>query len=73
MFDCWQRGLFGGLKKVEMQMGIPRITRGLDGYDAMRLWNRYEAGDGEALRLLLLYNKEDVVNLSLLKMLLDLA
>jgi uncharacterized protein YprB with RNaseH-like and TPR domain len=64
MLECWRFNLKGGLKRVEEQLGIQRWTKGLDGFDAMRLWHRYEAtGDGEALATLLEYNREDVVNL----------
>ena len=67
MYDCWRHGLYGGLKKVEVQLGIYRATRGLTGEDAMRLWHSYLNGDRRALRLLLLYNSEDVVNLHRLR------
>lgn len=73
MYDCWENGLYGGLKKVEAQLGIPRTTYGIDGRDAMQLWQDYQGGNGEALHTLLLYNSEDVTNLSILRMLLDLA
>jgi uncharacterized protein YprB with RNaseH-like and TPR domain len=39
----------------------------------MQLWQDYQNGNADALRTLLLYNSEDVVNLSILRMLLDLA
>ncbi len=72
MLECWRVGLKGGLKRVEEQLGIRRWTKGLDGFDAMRLWHRYEAcGDGEALATLLEYNREDVVNLKRLDELLQ--
>ena len=68
MIDCWKNNLYGGLKAVERRLGIPRHTEGITGKDAVRLWQRYERdGDAEALRLLLQYNKEDVINLSLLR------
>jgi uncharacterized protein YprB with RNaseH-like and TPR domain len=36
----------------------------MNGWDALRLWARFECnGDQEALRLLLEYNREDVMNL----------
>ena len=36
----------------------------MNGWDALHLWARYEAeGDREALRILLEYNREDVMNL----------
>lgn len=58
-------GLVGGLKAIETAMGISRSdeTTGLRGFDAVRLWHAYEAGEDDALDLLLAYNMEDVVNL----------
>lgn len=35
----------------------------MDGFDAVRLWKKYEKGDLEALNLLVKYNREDIVNL----------
>ncbi len=68
MYDCWRRGLYGGLKAVERQLGIPRSLPHLDGRDAMRLWAAYvDRGEKEALELLLRYNREDVENLDLLR------
>lgn len=62
MFDCWAHGLYGGLKRVEEQLGKVRDTRGLNGLDAMRLWERYvRSGDQAALQTLLLYNRDDVM------------
>lgn len=64
MYACWRRNLYGGLKKVEEKLGIDRITKGIDGMEAMRLWERFRLyGDEEALETLLAYNREDVVNL----------
>lgn len=58
-------GYAGGLKAIERRMGIERsqATRGLDGWDAVRLWQAYQGGSQEALDLLLAYNAEDVRNL----------
>src|SRR5574337_1548527 len=39
MYDCWRHGLFGGLKRVEEQLGISRRVKGIGGFDAMRLWS----------------------------------
>lgn len=62
MYDCWASGLYGGLKRVEAQLGRRRATLGLDGRDAMRLWSRYvRHSDLEALQTLLLYNRDDVM------------
>ncbi len=58
-------GLRGGLKKVEASLGITRdddIT-GMNGYDAVILWNRYRQGDDRALDLLIRYNEADTRNL----------
>lgn len=64
-------GFSGGLKNIEARLGVRRIpeTEGLDGMDAIRLWNAYRRGGAagdQALRLLLAYNREDVVNLKTL-------
>jgi uncharacterized protein len=66
MYDCWYRELFGGLKRVEEQLGIHRDTEGVDGREAIRLWDRSQTGDKEALDVLLRYNREDVENLEAL-------
>ncbi len=59
-------GLKGGLKKIEKAIGIARETDGLNGYHAVKLWQRWEKeGDKEALETLVSYNKEDVINLKL--------
>lgn len=68
MYDCWRQGLKGGLKKVELQLGIVRSTQGMSGWDAPKLWQRYESfGDQAALELLLRYNRDDVVHLPRLR------
>jgi hypothetical protein len=68
MFDCWRRGLYGGLKVVEQVLGIRREVVGVDGLEAVRLWHRYERfHDHDALELLLAYNREDVLNLKRLR------
>lgn len=58
-------GLRGGLKKIERQLGIARgeETDGLTGLDAVRLWRAYQRGNDGALKTLIEYNREDVVNL----------
>ncbi len=64
-FALKRLGINGGLKKVEDRFGIKRddSVRGMDGYDAVRLWYEYRRGSKEALELLLKYNREDTVNL----------
>jgi hypothetical protein len=64
-------GHTGGLKRIEEELKIHRIpeTEGLNGYDAVRLWRIYERGGrgaDDALRLLIAYNREDVVNMKTL-------
>ena len=69
---CRKRGLRGGLKRVEVLLGIGRNSGIVDGRMAPRLWQRWEMeGDEEALRVLLEYNKEDCVNLEILESILD--
>ena len=68
MYDCWRNNLHGGFKSVEQQLGISRQLKGISGWDAVLLWQRYQYYDDRtALALLLQYNKEDVVNLKALK------
>jgi len=62
--ECRRAGLKGGLKQLEERFGIARSTRGMSGWDALRLWASYEnEGDRAALEVLLEYNREDVMNL----------
>ena len=68
MYDCWRCNLYGGFKAVERQLGIPRRLVGVSGYEAVQLWWSYVKGGNErALATLLEYNKEDVVNLKVLR------
>ncbi len=61
-------GFKGGLKKIEPRFGIhrPPEVAGFNGYDAVLLWERFQRGDATALEKLLMYNREDVVNLETL-------
>jgi len=65
-------GYRGGLKKIEKKVGIQReaAIAGMDGFDAVRLWNAYRWGDPKALDLLIRYNTADIIHL---KLLLELA
>jgi uncharacterized protein len=58
-------GYRGGLKEVERSLGVQRdnAIQGVDGFEAVRLWNRYRRGDRAALMKLVFYNLTDVVNL----------
>ena len=39
------------------------MVKDMDGRMAVRLWREYERGNSEALKLLKMYNIEDIVNL----------
>ena len=68
MFDCWRANLYGGLKSVERQLGIRRKLKEINGYEAVRLWWRYvNDDDASALAKLIIYNREDVMNLRALR------
>ena len=68
MYDCWKNNLYGGFKAVEQQLGIERRLKEVNGFEAIRLWWRYVNDyDKKALRTLLEYNKEDVINLKVLR------
>ena len=61
-------GINGGLKRIEAGLQIPRRLRGVNGYDAMVLWERWENGDREASRDAASdYNADDVINLAVLE------
>lgn len=64
-------GLTGGLKGCETQAGIDRgELTGLDGYDAVLLWNDYQRkGNQKALKTLLAYNSQDILSLETLMVL----
>lgn len=68
MFDCWRKSLKGGLKGVEKLLGVPRKLPDMNGYEAVKLWWKYvDSFDLEALDKLCAYNKEDVVNLKVIR------
>lgn len=57
-------GFSGGLKMCEKVLGIDRgELKGIDGYMAILLWQKYLEGCTEALETLIAYNVEDTVNL----------
>jgi uncharacterized protein len=68
MYNCWRNNLYGGLKAVERCLGINRQLTEVNGLEAIRLWWRYVNDyDEQALKTLLDYNREDVINLKVLK------
>ena len=58
-------GLQGGLKRIEKELGIIRdaAIAGIDGFEAINLWNEYKRGNEKALDTLVKYNEEDIINL----------
>ena len=64
-FAARRLGLQGGLKCIEHELLIHRDIdlEGLDGWDAVRLWQQWRSGDDSALDLLLRYNAADTRNL----------
>lgn len=53
-----------GLKEIEKRYGmVRRYSEGLQGTDAIRLWNDYCGGNQDALQRLITYNIEDVLSL----------
>lgn len=69
MHDCWKHKLMGGLKVVEQKLNIARQSKGIDGWMAVRLWWDYiNNNDDAALKTLLAYNREDIVNLKTLRL-----
>jgi uncharacterized protein YprB with RNaseH-like and TPR domain len=68
MYDCWRENLKGGLKAVERKLGIKRKLTEVDGFLAVQLWWDYVNNNNKfALASLLEYNKEDVLNLRVLR------
>ncbi|MFC1633860.1 ribonuclease H-like domain-containing protein [Planctomycetota bacterium] len=68
MYDCWRNKLKGGLKAVERKLGIDRRLKDVDGYMAVKLWYEYVNNrNRQALSTLLEYNREDIVNLQVLR------
>lgn len=64
-FGARSLGMDGGLKKLETLFGIDRdeSVKGMNGYDAVKLWESARKGSTEAMELLIAYNKEDTRNL----------
>ncbi len=64
-FAAKRLGMKGGLKRLEQELDIIRdeSVQGLDGYDAVKLWEHAKKGSREAMETLIRYNREDTVNL----------
>lgn len=68
LYPLRKLGYRGGLKKIEVQLGLERegALKEADGFLAVLLWNEYQRGNRAALDTLIRYNLEDVVNLQYL-------
>lgn len=66
LFLLRRLGYRGGLKQIELELGLQRsdATRGLSGWDAVRLWHAHQRGSKRAIEILLQYNAEDVCHLA---------
>ena len=64
MKECHRLGIKGGQKQTEIMLGISRDFEGIDGLDAMLLWEKYLlTNDQKHLDDLINYNREDVLNM----------
>ncbi len=64
-FLLYRLGLAGGLKRIEAVLGLGDRTgvEGVDGLEAVRLWQEHRRGNRQALERLVRYNRADTVNL----------
>ncbi|MFH0978971.1 MAG: ribonuclease H-like domain-containing protein [Candidatus Woesearchaeota archaeon] len=58
-------GFRGGLKSVESQLGLQRedSIKGMDGFESVVLWHKYQRGNKDALVKLTEYLRADICNL----------
>jgi len=64
---CQRNGIKGGQKLIEQFIGVRRALPDLDGYEALKLWDRYQGGCQRSLQTLLQYNEEDVKGLAAIR------
>ena len=58
---CWEHGLYGGQKKIEVKLGLKRESPDRDGAWACEAWRKYKKSKNKRyLDQLLRYNHEDV-------------
>lgn len=64
-FLLYRIGLSGGLKRIEIVTGVGdrRGVEGVDGLEAVRLWQAYRRGSTSSLDRLVQYNRADTTNL----------
>lgn len=68
-FGCRKVGYAGGLKNIEVRLGMKRSEdiENVDGMDAVRLWKQWtRAHDVRSLDTLIEYNRADTINLKAL-------
>jgi uncharacterized protein YprB with RNaseH-like and TPR domain len=65
---AWHRGHSGGLKCIERGMGLgrPSYLEGIDGLEAVDLFNRWMTGDAHAMETLVRYCAADTISTYLL-------
>jgi hypothetical protein len=64
-FLLYRLGHAGGLKRIEARLGLGDRTgvEGVDGLQAVRLWQEFRRGNAAALDRLVRYNRADTTNL----------
>ncbi|MGP8109588.1 MAG: ribonuclease H-like domain-containing protein [Thermoplasmata archaeon] len=64
-FLLYRLGISGGLKRIESTLGLGDRSgvEGIDGLQAVRLWQEYRRGNRSALETLVRYNRADTTNL----------
>ncbi len=64
-FALYRVGQAGGLKRIEerLRLGSRAGVEGIQGLDAVRLWEQHRRGSASALDRLIQYNRADAVNL----------
>jgi uncharacterized protein len=64
-FLLYRLGHAGGLKRIEQRLALGDRSgvEGVDGLEAVRLWQEYRRGNAAALDRLVRYNRADTVNL----------
>jgi len=64
-FLLYRLGLAGGLKRIERTVGLGDRSgvEGVDGLEAVRLWQEFRRGHAAALDRLVRYNRADTTNL----------
>ena len=67
MIMGWRLGFKGGQKALEKRFNLTRNSGISNGRQAVKLWMQHIKGDACALKKLLEYNKEDVLNMKKLE------